>query len=397
MHPSTELVHFDPAPGDPLRPTATPIYQTATFSQVDADGQGLYDYSRSGNPTRSVLQQQLARLEGGCAAFVFSSGMTALSTLTGLLEAGDHIVTGDDLYGGTYRLLDRVSRRHGLTSTAVDLTDLDAVRAALRSRTRLLLVETPTNPLQRISDLRGLAAICQAHGCLLAVDNSLLSPLLQKPLELGADLVVHSATKHLAGHSDVTAGVLAVKDPELATRLAFLQNAEGTALGPFDSWLLLRGLKTLSVRLERQQANARRVAAFLAAHQAIKRVHYPGLPGHPGAALHRSQAQGPGAVISFETGHLALSRQVVEATRLFSISVSFGNVCSFISLPCRMSHASIPATVRAERALPEDLVRLSIGIEAAEDLLADLAQALRPRSQLQPDQPRARQVANNYL
>lgn len=375
MELSTQLVHFDPAPGDPLRPTSTPIYQTATFCQPDADGQGPYDYTRSGNPTRSVLQRQLARLEGGCAAFVFASGMAALSTLTSLLQVGDHVLAGDDLYGGSYRLLDQVARRRGLLSSAVDLTDLAAVRAGLRPSTRLLLVETPTNPLQRICDLRALAAICRERDVLLAVDNSLLSPLLQQPLLLGADLVVHSATKHLGGHSDLTAGVLAVRNPDLAERIAFLQNAEGTALGPFDSWLLLRGLKTLALRLERQQTNALRVAEFLAAHPAVRRVHYPGLSEHPGAALHRSQARGAGAVISFETGDLRWSRQVVEATSLFSIAVSFGNLSSFISLPCRMSHASIPAAVRAERALPEDLVRLSIGIEAAEDLVADLAQA----------------------
>jgi cystathionine beta-lyase len=376
MRRDTTLVHFDAAPGDPCRPNSTPIYQTATFEQPNASEFGAYDYSRSGNPTRAVLESQLARLEGGSRAFAFGSGMAALSTLMRLVPAGGHVVAGSDLYGGTYRLLEKVLPRAGLRTTYVDATDPERVRAAIEPSTRLVLVETPTNPLCRIVDLRALAEIARERGALLAVDNSLLSPLLQRPLELGADVVVHSATKHLGGHGDVTAGVLAVRVAAVADEIAFLQNAEGNALGPFDSWLLLRGIETLSVRLGRAQANARTVARFLARHPAVRRVHFPGLTDHPGRAIHERQAEGPGAVVSFETGSAELSRRVVDALEVFTISVSFGSVKSLASLPCRMSHKSIPAAVRQAHALPDDLVRLSIGIEDERDLVQDLAQAL---------------------
>jgi cysteine-S-conjugate beta-lyase len=372
----TQCVHFRPCPDDPFHANSTPIYQTATFAQESATSFGPYDYSRSGNPTRAVLEEQLARLESAERAFAFSSGMSALTALTCLVPAGGHILAGDDLYGGTYRLLERVAPRSGLRASFADATDLERFAAAFEPQTRLVLVETPTNPLQRIADLRELAKLAHERGALLAVDNSLMSPYLQRPLELGADVVVHSATKHLSGHGDVTAGALAVRDEVLAGDLAFLQNAEGSALGPFDSWLLLRGMKTLGLRLEHQQRSALALARFLELHPLVERVHYPALAGHPGRELHLRQASGGGSVISFETGSSELSRALVEAARLFTISVSFGSVGSLISLPCRMSHSSIPAQVRQERALPDDLVRLSIGIEDVEDLLADLERAL---------------------
>jgi cystathionine beta-lyase len=298
--------------------------------------------------------------------------MAALATLTRLSPAGSHILAGDDLYGGTWRLLERCLPRSGVRASFVDATDVEKLGAALRPDTRLVLIETPTNPLLRIVDIRVVAEVVHRHGALLAVDNSLCSPWLQRPLELGADVVVHSATKHLCGHADVTAGVLAVRDPALAQEIAFVQNAEGTALGPFDSWLLLRGMKTLGIRQDREGENALLVARFLADHPSVKRVHHPSLPDHPGRDVHFRQASGAGSVISFETRSPSVSRALVESLRLFTIAVSFGSTSSTASLPCWMSHKSI--TDRAH-ALPEDLVRLSIGIEDAQDLIDDLAQA----------------------
>jgi cystathionine beta-lyase len=376
MKLATRLVRFQPAPGDAYSAMSPPLYQTATFAQASALESGPYDYSRSGNPTRRLLEQRVAELEGAGHALAYASGLAALAAVVRVTAGGGEVLAGDDLYGGTYRLLSQQLAGQGVAVRYVDAADLAAVAAAIGPRTRLLLVETPTNPLLRIADLRGLAGLAHAAGALLAVDNSLLSPYLQRPLELGADLVVHSATKCLGGHSDLTAGVVAVTDPALARELAFAQNAEGTALSPFEAWLLQRGMKTLAVRLDRQESNARRVAELLAGHPRVRRVHYPGLPSHPGHQLQRRQASGAGSVVSFETGSVEVSRHIVEATRLFTISVSFGGVGSLISLPCRMSHASIPASVRRSRALPEDLVRLAVGIEHAGDLLEDLEQAL---------------------
>jgi len=370
----TKLVHFNPCPDDPFVPNSTPIYQTATFAQPSATAFGQYDYSRTDNPTRAVLEAQLAELEGCAHAFAFASGMAAICAVTRLLSCGDHLLAGDDLYGGTYRMLSRLVTRQGIRVSHVDTTDLNAVGRAITPQTRMLLVESPTNPLQRITDLRALGDLAHESGALVVVDNTLVSPWLQQPLSLGADLVVHSATKHLAGHSDLTAGVVAVRNSRLADELAFTRNAEGTALAPFDSWLLLRGLQTLPLRLERQQASAGKLAEFLARSGSIQRVYYPGLPDHPGHDLHASQARGPGSLISFETGDVEISRRIVESTRLFTVSVSFGALHSLISLPCRMSHASIPDS---ERSLPPDLVRLSVGIEDPIDLAEDLDAAIR--------------------
>jgi len=376
MKLATRLVRFQPAPGDAWAAVSPPLYQTATFAQESALESGTYDYSRSGNPTRGLLEQRVAELEGAGHALAYASGLAALAAVIRVAAAGGEVLAGDDLYGGTYRLLSRLLAGQGVGVRYVDASDLGAVAAAIGPRTRLLLVETPTNPLLRIADLRALAGLAHAGGALLAVDNSLLSPCRQRPLELGADVVVHSATKCLGGHSDLTAGVVALNDGALAGELAFARNAEGTAASPFEAWLLLRGMKTLAVRLDRQEANARRIADLLARHPLVRRVHYPGLASHPGHDLHRLQASGAGSVVSFETGSVDASRRVAEAARLFTISVSFGSVGSLISLPCRMSHASIPAEVRRGRALPEDLVRLAVGIEDPGDLLADLEQSL---------------------
>lgn len=372
---STRCVHFgDPA--DPYGAVVPPIYQTATFRQPSAVEFGEYDYTRSGNPTRTLLERQLADLEGGAHACAFASGMAAITALTRVLNSGDEIIAGDDLYGGTVRLLEKVLSRQAITVRYVDTTDLEAVRAALSLRSKLILVETPSNPLLRICDIRGLSQIASAAGVLFAVDNSMLSPVLQQPLALGADVVIHSATKFLCGHSDVTAGALVTNDSSLHEQIAFQQNAEGAALSPFESWLLLRGLKTLALRVEKQNDTVRKIAQFLEMHKGVKEVYHPGFKNHPGHKLHRSQAEGDGSVVSFTTGDAEVSARLVEATKLFTIAVSFGSVGSTISLPYRMSHASIPQHLRLRLAPPVDLVRVSVGIEDANDLMADLGQAV---------------------
>lgn len=362
---------------DPYGALSTPLYQTATFKQPSATENGPYDYTRSGNPTRDVLERILAKLDKADRALCFTSGMAALSAVAHLVGTGEEIIAGDDIYGGSDRLLSQVLPKRGTIIKRVDMTRLDEVASAVSDRTKLVWVESPTNPRQQISDIRRIAEIAHAYGALLLVDNSIMSPVLSQPLELGADIVMHSATKFIAGHSDVMAGVLAIKGESLARNLYFLQNAEGSGLAPFDCWLCLRGIKTMALRVEKQQDNAQKLAEFLVSHPRVKKVNYAGLPGHPGHSLHYSQAKGAGSVFSFLTGSLALSKHVAETTKYFSITVSFGSVKSLISLPCFMSHASIPADVREARGLTEDLVRISVGIEDVNDLIADLDYALR--------------------
>lgn len=376
MRPHTSIVHFDPCPDDPFRAIATPIYQTATFDQESAMEFGRYDYSRSGNPTRQVLEDHLARLDGGVRALTYSSGLAALAAVVRLLKPGDEVLANDDLYGGTYRLLSKVFEPRGIVTRYADLTDLRATAAAITPCTKLIHSEALTNPLLRVCDVRALATIAHDAGAKLSIDSTSLSPYLHRPLELGADFSVHSATKHLGGHSDVTAGAVVMRDAALAAELAFLHNAEGSALGPFDSFLLLRGIKTLGIRVDRQQASATKIAHWLAAHPEIREVLFPGLTDHPGASVHDQQSSGPGTIVCFRTGSNDASRHIAESLKLFNIAVSFGGVNSSVSLPCRMSHASIPAAVRDARAFPEDLVRLSIGIEDAQDLIDDLGQAI---------------------
>lgn len=373
---STLLMNFQNE-FDPYDAMSPPLYQTATFKQPSATENGPYDYTRSGNPTRDLLERLLAKLDKADRAFCFTSGMAALSAVSHLVENGQEIIAGDDIYGGSDRLLSQITPKAGIIVRRVNTSDVDEVAAAIGPKTKLVWLESPTNPRQQICDIRKIAEIAHANGALVLVDNSIMSPVLSLPLELGADIVMHSATKFIAGHSDVMAGVLAVKGESLAKRLYFLQNAEGSGLAPFDCWLCLRGIKTMSLRVEKQQDNAQKIAEFLSSHPRVKKVNYAGLPGHPGRDLHYSQAKGAGSVLSFLTGSVALSKHVVEATKYFSITVSFGSVKSLISLPCFMSHASIPAEVREARGLTEDLVRISVGIEDVNDLIADLDMALR--------------------
>jgi cystathionine beta-lyase len=333
---------------------------------------GEYDYTRSGNPTRSHLERHVAKIMQANRALAVSSGMTAMDVITRLLRPGDEVVAGDDLYGGTNRLLKYLQTSQEIIVHHVDTTNNDEVKAVLGPKTRMVLLETPTNPLIKIADIPGLARL--AHdanpNAIVAVDNTMMSPMLMTPLSLGADIVYESGTKYLSGHHDIMAGVIAVNDLALGDKLYNIINASGCGLSPFDSWLLLRGIKTLSVRFEKQQANAQRIAEFL--EDVGFKVRYPGLKSHPQYDLHRTMCRGAGAVLSLETGSVALSERIVENTKLWGISVSFGCVNSLISMPCKMSHASIDPQTRAERDFPEDLIRLCVGIENADDLIDDL-------------------------
>ncbi|EYU18645.1 hypothetical protein MIMGU_mgv1a020182mg, partial [Erythranthe guttata] len=309
-------------------------------------------------------------------AFCFASGMAALSTVAHLVGTGEEIVAGDDMYGGSDRLLSHVIPKSGVVVKRVDMKNLEKVASAIGPSTKLVWLESPTNPQQHICDIRKIAEIAHNHGALLLVDNSIMSPILSQPLDLGADIVMHSATKFVSGHSDLMAGVLAIKGESLAKEVHFLQNAEGSGLAPFECWLCLRGLKTMALRVERQQENAQKIAEFLSTHPRVTKVNYAGLPGHPGRSLHYSQAKGAGSLLSFKTGSLALSKHVVETTKFFSITVSFGSVKSLITLPCFMSHSNVDAAVREANGLTEDLIRISVGIEDVNDLISDLDFAL---------------------
>lgn len=372
---ATELVYTEGT--DQYNASSTPIYQSATFKQTSAGGEGAeYDYTRSGNPTRTHLERHLAKIMCAERALVVSSGMGALDVITRLLRPGDEVVTGDDLYGGTNRLLKYLATNGGIIVHHVDTTKPTSVQRVVGPKTAMVLLETPTNPLIKIVDIPTIANLAHEANpeALVAVDNTMLSPLLQNPLELGADIVYESGTKYLSGHHDLMAGVLAVNSSAIGDKLYFTINASGCGLAPFDSWLLMRGIKTLKVRMEQQQSNAQRIAEFLESHGF--KVRYPGLKSHPQYALHNSMARGAGAVLSFETGSIHVSERIVEAAKLWAISVSFGCVNSLISMPCRMSHASIDAKTRQERALPEDIIRLCVGIEDADDLIDDLSRAL---------------------
>jgi len=355
-----------------------PIHLASTFVQPGAGQWGAFDYTRSGNPTRKALETTLASLESGCGSLGFASGMAATHCVTMLLEQGDHVVAGSDIYGGTYRLLHKIVNRSGIEVTLAPSTDLGAVEAALRPRTRLVWIESPGNPLMSITDVAACAELAHRHGAILAVDNTLATPVLTRPLELGADVVMHSATKYLGGHSDLLGGALVVKDPELLKRLYFIQNATGAVMGPWEAFLCSRGIKTLELRVREQSRTAAHLAAFLAADRRVARVLYPGLPDHPGHAVARRQMDGAfGAMLSFEVaGGSEAAKRVVESTRLFQLAVSLGAVESLIEQPATMSHASYDRADRLAHGITDGLVRLSVGLEALEDLQEDLEQAL---------------------
>jgi len=376
MRMKTRLIHGG-ITGDPHTGAVTvPVYLTSTYKQEGVGHHKGYEYSRTGNPTRAALEALIADLEGGVRGLAFASGMAAFSTVMMLFNQGDHVVVGDDVYGGTYRVLTKVFARLGLEATFVDTRDLDAVRAAIRPSTKAVVIETPSNPLLKVTDIAAVARLCREHGLLTIVDNTFMTPYWQNPLALGADIVVHSATKYLGGHSDVVAGLVVVKDPALGERLHFLQNSVGGVLGPHDAYLLIRGIRTLGLRMEAHEANAAAVARFLAARNDIRVVYYPGLPSHPGHDVAKRQARGFGGMISFDVGSGERAERVVRRVRFFTLAESLGAVESLISIPARMTHASIPPERRAELGITDGLIRISVGVEDAADLIEDLEQAL---------------------
>jgi cystathionine gamma-lyase/cystathionine beta-lyase/cystathionine gamma-lyase/homocysteine desulfhydrase len=372
----TVCVHAGQEPDPATGAIITPIYQTSTYVQEGLGRHKGYEYARTQNPTRAALEANLAAIEGGRAAFAFASGMAATGAVLTLLKAGDHVVVTDNVYGGTYRLFEQVLRKFGLDFTYVDTSSLDAIAQAFRPDTRMLFVETPTNPLLRLTDLAGAAELARTHEAVLVVDNTFASPYVQRPLELGADLVVHSTTKFLNGHSDSIGGAAVAARDDHAEWLRFVQNAEGAILGPMDAWLVLRGTKTLPLRMERHNASAQALAEYLAAHPKVTRVHYPGLPSHPQHDLARRQMRGFGGLIAFELGSIDRARTLLESVRLMALAESLGGVETLISHPASMTHASVPRERRERMGLTDDMVRVSVGIEDLEDLREDLAQAL---------------------
>ncbi len=374
---ATRAVHAGQAPDPATGAIVVPIYQTSTYAQGGVGRHRGYEYSRTANPTRTALETCIAALEGGRHGLAFASGMAAEAAITQLLVPGDHTIALDDLYGGTYRLFARVLEPLGMRFSFVDASRPDALDHAWTDRTRLVWIESPSNPLLKLIDIGSVAQLAHARGALLVVDNTFMSPYFQRPLALGADIVVHSTTKYLGGHSDVIGGALVVNRDDLYERLGFLQNAVGAVPGPMDAWLVLRGLKTLAVRMREHERNAQLVAAFLERHPQVVRVLYPGLASHPQHDLARRQMSGFGGMIAFEVrGGLEAARGVVERTKLFTLAESLGAVESLIELPAAMTHASIPAEVRRSRGVGDGLIRLSVGIEDAADLIRDLDQAL---------------------
>ncbi|HSU79467.1 MAG TPA: bifunctional cystathionine gamma-lyase/homocysteine desulfhydrase [Candidatus Angelobacter sp.] len=376
MKKRTKMIHAG-IPGDEHTGAVTfPIYQTSTYKQDAIGVHKGYEYSRTGNPTRNALERLIADLENGVAGFAFGSGMAAITSVMMLLNKGDHVVLTDDVYGGTYRVMTKVLDRFGLSSTFVDSSDPDKVKEAIQENTKAIYVETPTNPLLKITDLKKMAQIAKEHQLLLIVDNTFSTPYWQNPLDLGADIVLHSATKYIGGHSDVVAGLVVVTNEDLAEKVHFVQNSVGGVLGPQDSFLLIRGIRTLGLRMEAHEANARKLADFLNSHPKVTKVFYPGLSTHPGHEIASEQASGFGGMISFDVGSAEKADQLLAKVHYFTLAESLGAVESLISVPARMTHASIPVERRAELGITEGLVRISVGVEDADDLIEDLKQAL---------------------
>jgi len=373
---STVCIHAGQEPDPSTGAIITPIYQTSTYVQEALGKHKGYEYARTQNPTRSALEANLAAIENGRAAFAFASGMAATGAVMTLLKAGDHVVVTDNTYGGTYRLFERVLRKYQFDFTYVDTSDLQAIEDAIRPETRMLFLETPTNPVLRLTDLAAACQIAHARDVMVVVDNTFASPAIQRPIDFGADLVVHSTTKFLNGHSDSVGGiVVAVRDDHIEW-LKFIQNAEGAILGPMDAWLVLRGTKTLALRMERHNSSTQVLAEYLAAHPKVTRVYYPGLPTHPQHDLARRQMRGFGGLIAFELGSLERARTLLNSVRLMSLAESLGGVETLISHPASMTHASVPPERRLQIGLTEDMVRISVGIEDVDDLKEDLEQAL---------------------
>jgi cystathionine gamma-lyase/cystathionine beta-lyase/cystathionine gamma-lyase/homocysteine desulfhydrase len=373
---STICIHAGQTPDPSTGAIITPIYQTSTYVQDALGVHKGYEYARTQNPTRSAFEANLAAMEHGAAGFGFASGMAATGAVMTLLKSGDHVVVTDNTYGGTYRLFERVLRKYQLDFTYVDTSQLGEIERAIRPTTRLLFLETPTNPVLRLTDLAGACTIAHGHGIPVAVDNTFASPYVQRPIDFGADLVVHSTTKFLNGHSDSVGGaVIAVRDDHVEW-LRFVQNAEGAIIGPMDAWLVLRGTKTLPIRMERHNTNAMVIADYLASHPKVKQVHYPGLASHPQHELAKRQMNGFGGLVSFEMGSLERARTVLNSVTLMALAESLGGVETLISHPASMTHASVPPERRQAIGLTDDMIRVSVGIEDADDLKEDLEQAL---------------------
>ncbi|PYR90211.1 MAG: cystathionine gamma-synthase [Acidobacteria bacterium] len=373
---STICIHAGQTPDPSTGAIITPIFQTSTYVQDELGKHKGFEYARTQNPTRAALEANVAAIEGGNAAFAYASGMAAIGAITTMLKSGDHVVVTDNTYGGTFRLFDKVLTKYKIDFSYVDTSRPDLIEAAMRPATKMLFVETPTNPVLRLTDLSQAAALAHAHGAKLVVDNTFASPAVQRPIEFGADLVVHSTTKYLNGHSDSVGGIVIAVGDEDVEWLRFIQNAAGAILSPFDSWLVLRGTKTLTVRMAQHNTNAMAVAAFLAAHPKVANVIYPGLTNHPQHDLAKRQMRGFGGMLSFDVGTFNAARCVLNRVRLMSLAESLGGVETLISHPATMTHASVPPARRQEIGLTDSLVRISVGIEDPADLIADLEQAL---------------------
>ena len=354
-----------------------PIYHSSTFRHPGLGESTGFDYSRSANPTRQVLEDAIAQLEEGTRGYAFSSGMGAISTILALFSQGDHLLVTEDLYGGTYRILNEIFNRFGLHVSFVDTSNLEEIEKEILPNTKAIFSETPTNPLMKIADLQGITSLARSHGLLNIVDNTFLTPFLQKPLNLGADIVIHSGTKYLGGHNDLIAGLVVVKGEELATRFARLQNSLGATLGPQDSWLMIRGLKTLALRMKAQEENAKQIAQWLVKHPSVTEVYYPGLETHPGYSTQLAQASGFGAMLSFRVADVSIIPQILKSLKIISYAESLGGVETLITYPSTQTHADIPPEVRERLGVDKRLLRLSVGIEAFDDLIDDLEQALK--------------------
>lgn len=376
MKLNSKIVHVGLCSDEKTGAISTPIYQTATFRHPGLGESTGYDYTRSQNPTRKVLEEAVASLEGGAAGFAFASGMAAVTAVLMLYQAGEHLVVVADCYGGIYRLFEKIYARFGLSATFVDITSLATVRSAIKPETRAILVETPTNPLMKIADIPALVQLARAHNLQVIVDNTFLTPYFQRPIELGADIVIHSGTKYLAGHNDLVCGLAVTANAELGEKLAFIQNATGVILSPADCWLLLRGIKTLALRMEKHDSNARVVAEWLSKHPRVTQVYYPGLEDHPGRKIHEKQASGYGGMIAFTIDDARLVPQVLRKVKLIQYAESLGGVESLITFPAVQTHADIPADIRGELGITDCLLRLSVGIEDAQDIIDDLRNSL---------------------
>lgn len=356
---------------------SVPIYQASTFHQEDIDNSPEFEYSRSGNPTRKALEETITYLEGAERGFAFSSGMAAIASVLTIFSAGDHIIASQDIYGGTYRVSTSIFNRLNIDVSFANTNNLEAIENGIRNNTRALFLETPSNPLFRITDIKKASEIAKKHNLITIIDNTFMTPYLQRPIELGVDVVIHSATKFLGGHSDVIGGVVAVKGETLANRVYTIQNSFGAILGPLDSWLLLRGIKTLKVRLDYQQKNAVKLAHWFREQPEIKNVYYPGLEGHDGYEIHRNQADGPGAVLSIETVDREITRRFLKKIKLAAVAVSLGGIETIASYPYKMSHGSMPKHVKEELGINDRIIRFSAGLEDCDDLIEDFKQALR--------------------